>query len=501
VTATPLKTHQSAAGREEALHPRKGRLRRELSSFAVLLLTLSSLSPVVSVFGIGGDVLHQAGAGAATLFGLAILAALIWAVVYAELGSAYPYAGGDYVGVGRVLGGWAGCVTLALWASSAGPAVAFAAETLAPYVAQFAPGVPAPLVIFGGLAGALGVALLSVRRGAVVTGLFLAVETLALLILTVVGAGRPARGLDAILIHPVTLNASGALAPVALSVLGVAAISAVYGTVGGNQAINFGEELHDPHRRMGRVILLACVIGAFSTALPVIFVVMSAPDLHALLQSPAPFAQFLSSSLGHWAGPALSAGVALAIFNANIVAIMGMARIYFSLGRDRLFPGAINRLLSGVDVHSGTPRAATLVVGAYSAACCFVPAHALLVFSSGLLVYGWSLVCLAVLIGRSKGLTGAKGYWRSPLFPLAPVTGLGMALAFAIADLLDPGAGRPSLLLLGLVVAVALAWYQFVLRPRGWTPQLGEGADSEVAMAEPNGGPDEAGARDRGPLC
>ena len=478
-----LNARELATEQEDSLHPPKGRLRRELSSFAVLLLTLSSLSPVVSVFGIGGDVLHQAGAGAASLFGLAILAAVVWAVVYAELGSAYPYAGGDYVGVGRVLGGWAGMVTLALWALSAGPTVAFTAETLAPYVAQLAPQLPAPLVIFGGLAGALGVALLSVRRGALVTGLFLAIETIALVVLIVVSAGRPARSIGAILVHPVALNASGALGPVSLSVLGLAAISAVYGTVGGNQAINFGEELNDPHRRMGRVVLLACLIGAFATALPVILVVISAPDLGALLRSPAPFAQFLSARLGPWAGPALSAGVALAIFNANIVTIMGGARLYFSLGRDGLFPGSVNRMLSGVDAHSGTPRAATLVVGAFSAGCCFVPEHVLLVFLSGLLVYGWSLVCIAVLIGRMKGLTGAKGYWRSPLFPLAPVVGLGMSVAFAIADLLDPAAGRPSLLLLGLVVAAALAWYHFVLRRRGWTPQLG---DSGVTAAKPD---------------
>jgi len=469
-----LNARELATEREEALHAPKGRLRRELSSFAVLLLTLSSLSPVVSVFGVGGDVLHQAGAGAAMLFGLAIAAALVWSVVYAELGSAYPYAGGDYVGVGSVLGGWAGVVTLVLWAVTTGPSIAFVAETMVPYLAQLAPQLPPALVIFGGLAAAVGVALLSVRRGAWITGLFLAVETVAVVVLMVVGASRPARGLDAIVFHPMALNAAGGLAPVALSVLGLGAISAVYATVGGNQAIYFGEELADPHKRMGRVVLMACLIGAFATAVPVILVVISAPDLGALLRSPAPFAQFLSAALGPWAGPALSAGVALAIFNANIVAIMGGARLYFSLGRDGLFPGPVNRLLAGVDAHSGTPRAATLVVGAFAAGCCFVPAHALLVFMSGLLVYGWSLVCFAVLIGRMKGLTGGEGYWRSPLFPLAPVLGLGMAVAFTIADLLDADAGRPSLLLLGGVVVVALAWYQFGLRRRGWTPQLGE---------------------------
>ncbi len=468
-----LNAGELAAEAEAPPHAPKSRLRRELSSFAVLMLTLSSLSPVVSVFGVGGDVLHQAGSGAAVLFGAAILAAVVWSVVYAELGSAYPYAGGDYVAVGSVLGGWAGVVTLVLWAVTAGPSIAFSAEALVPYVAQLAPQLPTPLVTFGGLAGALALALLSVRRGALVTGVFLAVETVAVVVLIVVGASHPVRTPVSVLLHPVLLGASGGLVPVTLSVLGLGAISAVYATVGGNQAINFGEELRDPHKRMGRVVLMACLIGAFATALPIVFVVLSAPDLGALLRSPAPFAQFLTTAMGPWAGPALSAGVALAIFNANIVSIMGQARLYFSLGRDGLFPKPVNRLLSGVDAH-GTPRAATLIVTAFSAACCFLPGHTLLVFISGLLVYGWSLVCIAVLVGRRRGQTGANGYWRSPLFPLAPVVGLCMAAVFTVADLFDADAGRPSLLLLGLVVVAALAWYHLGLRRRGWRPQLGE---------------------------
>jgi amino acid transporter len=469
-----LTERELATETEETRRAAKGGLRRELSSFAVLLLTLSSLSPVVSVFGMGGDVLHQAGAAAAGLFGFAILAAVVWAVVYAELGSAYPYAGGDYVGVGRILGSWAGVVTLAIWAVTAGPSLAFAAQTLTIYVRQLAPQFPAPAVTFVGLAGALAVALMSVRRGALITGLFLAVETIAIVVLIAVGAGRPVRGASAILVHPMAMGAGGSLAPVAFSVIALAAVSTVYATVGGNQALFFGEELKDPHRRMGPVVIMACMGGAFATALPIIFVVLSAPDLGALLRSPAPFAEFLSARLGAWAGPALSAGVAVAIFNANIVQLMGSARLYFSLGRDGLFPTPVNRLLSRVDLHSGTPRAATLVVAAFAAGCCLLPAHTLLVFMTGLLVYGWSLVCLALLVGRHKGLTGAPGYWRAPLYPLAPLAGLAMAVGFTLADLADKDAGRPSLLLLGLVVVAALAWNQFGLRRRGWTPQLGD---------------------------
>ena len=40
-------------------------LRRQLSGLGVLLLALSSLSPVLSAYGIGSDVLVHAGTGAA----------------------------------------------------------------------------------------------------------------------------------------------------------------------------------------------------------------------------------------------------------------------------------------------------------------------------------------------------------------------------------------------------------------------------------------------------
>lgn len=423
----------------------------------------------------GGDVLHQAGTGAGGLFLLAIGAAVVWGVVYAELGSAYPYAGADYVGVGSILGGGPGVLVLALWAVTAGPTTAFSIKIIADYCAELAPGVPPMLITFGSLAAAIVVALLAVRTSAIVTGLFLAIEMLAVLALIVLGARAPARGLDSLLIHPVMIAHGGVVAPVSAAVMSLAAVSAVYATVGGNQALMFGEELHDPHRRMGGVVLTACLCGAFCTALPVVFVALSARNLSAILASSAPFATFVDQALAPWAGKALSAGVALAVFNATIVAIMGNARLYFSLGRDKLFTPSVNRALATVDKASGAPRIATLVVGAFSALCVFVPSHTLLVFFSGLLVYGWALVCLAVLVGRRKGLTGAHGYWRSPLFPLAPVAGLAMAAVFTVADLMD-SSGRPSLLLLGGVLVAAWLWYRFVLsrRPGGWAPLLTE---------------------------
>lgn len=453
-----------------------GRLRKELSSFGVLLLTLSCLSPVFSIYGVGSDVLQHAGTGAAGLFVLGIGAAVVWAVVYAELGSAYPYAGGDYVGVGSVLGRWAGVVTLAVWAVTAGPQIAFEAEVIADYIGELAPGLPQYVSVFGSVAASVLVALLAVRTGALVTGLFLAVEMAAVVVLIVAGFWHPARGLDTVIANPMAFGEDGLLVPASFAVLALGGLSAAYATVGGNQAIFFGEELGDPHRRMGRVILMAALTGAVATAVPVVAVVLGTQDLGAIFKSPAPFAAFMNEFGGPWAGKALSAGVALAIFNALIAQVMAYSRLFFSLGRDALFTAPVNRLLAGVHGPSGSPRAATLVIGVFSALCCFLSSHVLLIFITGLLVYGWGLVCLAVLVGRLRGLTGQPGHWRSPLFPLGPVLGLAMAVIFTVADIADADAGRPSLILLGIVVVAAVLWGEFVLkrRPGGWAPTLGD---------------------------
>jgi amino acid transporter len=122
------------------------RLHRKLSSFGVLLLTLSCLSPVFSIYGVGSDVLLHAGTGAAAAFICGIGVAIVWAVVYAELGSAYPYAGGDYVGVGSILGAWAGFASLTAWAVTLAPTIAFLAKTITVYVGDLVPAASSPSV-------------------------------------------------------------------------------------------------------------------------------------------------------------------------------------------------------------------------------------------------------------------------------------------------------------------------------------------------------------------
>jgi len=448
-------------------------LHRRLTSFDLLLLTLSCLSPVFSVYGPGSDVLQHAGTGAALLFLFGIGAAAIWGIVYAEFGSAFPYSGGDYVGVGTVLGPATGFACLAAWAVFVVPISAYLAIMVGTYVGQVLPAVSVQTVTFGSLAVATAIALLAVRTNALLTGIFLAVELLAVLALIVAGLWHPP-GSMAVLTHPLIPDGSGHWVPVATTTMAMGAVSAAFATAGGNQAIAFGEELIDPHRKMGRVILVACLLGAVATALPVMAVAWNAGRYAAIFRSDAPFSAFVSTIAGPAAGRALSVAVALAVFNALIAQMLFSARLFFSFARDGIFPSRINRALAKVHERSGAPRVATLVVGAGAACCCLLGPHVLLVFVSGVIVYSLGFVSMAVLVGRRRGQTGAPGFWRSPCYPLMPILGLALALAFGIAEWSDPEAGRPSLIFLGAMVLAAVAWYRCVLkrRPGGWAPRV-----------------------------
>jgi amino acid transporter len=435
---------------------------------------MSCLSPVFSIYGVGGDVLKSAGSGAAGLFLFGIGTAVVWALVYAELGAAYPYAGGDYVGVGSILGPSAGFASLAAWAVTAGPAIALEAQVIATYVVDLTSTVAPTIIAYVALTAAVAIALMNVRTSAAVTGLFLGIEMLTVLILIGAGMAHPTRNLGVVLAYPTAINDAGKLTLVSAATLALGAVTAAYDTIGGNQAIGFGEELQNPHRNMGRVIVLAGLIGAVTTALPIIMVVLSAGDLLRVLRSPAPFSAFVSAAVGPTAARVLSAVVVVAVFNALIAQIMFSARLYFSIGRDAILSHGINRMLARVHPQSGAPRGATIVVALFAGGCCLLPTHILIVFLQGLVTYTLALVCLAVLVGRRRGLTGQSGYWKSPLFPLAPMVGLCLAVAFCVADIMDAGAGRPSVLILGAVIVVAVLWYHWVLkqRPGGWAPRL-----------------------------
>jgi amino acid transporter len=143
-----------------------GSLQRVLGPIGVSLLTLSVLTPGASVLVAGVDVVHHAGTGAALAFLVGGLLTVIFTMSQAELGAAFPLAGGDYATVGNALGPRAGFIQFGLVLFGTPIFLALSAVGVSLYVRTLWPGASAPGIAIAAVATSAMIAILNIRTGA-----------------------------------------------------------------------------------------------------------------------------------------------------------------------------------------------------------------------------------------------------------------------------------------------------------------------------------------------
>jgi amino acid transporter len=112
----------------------------------------------------------------------------------------------------------------------------------------------------GGGAGSTACGLLNIRVNALVTGVFLAVEVAALIAVCWRWAYRT--GAVPCRCSPIRSDAEPmALVPASLSAIGLATTIAIFALNGYGMAVYFGEEMHDAHRKIARVILTSFAVS------------------------------------------------------------------------------------------------------------------------------------------------------------------------------------------------------------------------------------------------
>jgi amino acid transporter len=436
-------------------------LRRSLGVVGILFLTLSAITPASSVFIIVPEMLKDAGTGALWAMLIAGVVCVATAYLYAELSSAWPVAGGEYVMVAHTLGPLPGFVILGVNTINNFIFPAVVGLGLSDVLAAVIPGLrPVPVAVAMVVACTL-LSVLRIRFNAWLTGLFLAVELAALLTLFLLGVLDPVRPLGPMLVHP-----AGAVDAVAASGIGLATTVAIFALNGYGNAVYLAEEMREPAKRIARVILLALVLTLVVEIAPLAAVLAGAPDLKALFASPDPFGLFVtvrgSPALAGW----VSLGVAVAIVNAAIACIISFARFFYSTGRDCAWGRPFDGWATAVHPRFGTPWIATLIVGAVGTAACFVPLPLLLVLSGAGIAVTYLAMAFAALAGRWTGAAAHSPY-RMPLFPLAPfVTVAALAYVFW-TSWFDLETGRPGLIATGAQMLLSAAYYILVVKRRG----------------------------------
>ncbi|TCO50672.1 APC family permease [Actinocrispum wychmicini] len=439
--------------------PKPG-LKRGLRVLGALLITLSAVSPASSVFIIAPGVMKQAGTGAIWSFLAAAVVGVFMAFVYAELASAFPLTGGEYAIVGRTLGRLPGFMIMGLILFTQVIIIAVIALGVGIYLSAVFPGLNGPVVAAVTVLVAAVFGVLDVRLNAWVTGLFLAVEIVALVIVSSLGLLHVERPL---LAEPV---AGSPPSTATLAMIAAATAIAIFAYNGYGSAVVLGEETSDAPRKIARTILWALVITVIAELIPVIAVVLGAPSLDGLFGAENLMEYFITSRSSSGLNTVISFAIALAIINAVLAILLLTARLFFSTGRDSVWPKAANRALSSIHPRFNTPWIATLIVGVLSAAVCFVDLDTLLVLTGSSLIIVYAALCFGAIVGRRNGST-AHGAYKMPLYPLPPVLAIiGMGyVTYQTAT--DPTVGRPSLFVtLGVLVAAAI---YYVFRRRHWT--------------------------------
>jgi amino acid transporter len=467
-------------------------LSRSLKVLGNIAITMSAVTPASSVFIIVPLIIVTAGTGSFLAMVFAAVIGVFMAFCWAELSAAFPIAGGDYAlvwhafkGKSKPLAGPVSMVTFALFMAS----IVFIPAVIALGTAQylgvvwtFDPKVAGAVVMLI----SAGVAILNIRLNAVLTGCFLAIELIALMVLTVLGfAHFHASNFGKLFSGWKLGNANGGLDPVKLGVILTATAVAVFAYNGYSGAVFFAEETKGSSHGIARAILWSLVITVAAELIPTTAVLVGAPNLAKTTASFSVMNDFLLATSNKTVNTVVSLGIALAILNAVIAIILEFGRVLYASGRDRAWPGPVNDAMAAVSQRFKSPWFSTALVGVVGAVLCLtVSLNTLIVLTGASLVLNYAFVAVAAIVGRATGATDHSPY-KMPWWPAPPILAL-IALVY-VTTKQTPLALKVTgiTMLIGLVYWAAVIWPQ---KGKAWNlkePILDEAAHIEVPVKMP----------------
>jgi len=375
----------------------------------------------------------------AMFFGLWIaggIASLIGALCYAELGSAYPNAGGEYHFLRRAYGN--SLAFLFAWSRMTmiqTGVIAAIAFVFGDYASQLVPIGKHSSALYAA-AAVLGMTALNVAGSYqgkwAQNTLTLA---LALAILVVVAAGLAHGG-------GAPPNADGGAAQIPVSGLAMIFVLLTYG--GWNEAAYLTAEMHQLRRNIVRALLLGIV---FVTVLYLLLnlAYFNTLGLEGMRSSKAVAADLMRATFGDYGAAALSLMVMLSALSALNASVFTGARTNYALGRDFALVGFLGRW----DARGMTPVNGLLLQGALSlilvVLAAFTPDgfETLVAYTAPAFWFFFLLTAMSLFVLRRQQPVNAEPF-RVPLYPITPLLFCALCAymlysSFSYALSLNPG--------------------------------------------------------------
>jgi basic amino acid/polyamine antiporter, APA family len=337
--------------------------RRELTLFDTTCIIVGIIigsgvyRTIPSVAGISPNVTWLIG-----LWLLGGVLSLIGAVCYAELATAYPKEGGDYVYLTRAFGRSVGFLFAwcQLWIVRPGSigAMAFLFADYANQIWPQAEGHTAAWVLVGYAASSIvaltAVNILGVREGKWTQNALTVAKVLGLGVIVAVGFVHPAPATT----HEVAAASSG----LSLSDFGMTMVFVLFAYGGWNEMAFVSAEVKHPRKNILRSLLIGTL------AVTVIYVLANVAFLNALglegCRHATVATDVLGLGIGPWAGQAISILICISALGAINGQIFTGSRIYYAMGSDHRLYAWLGRW----NARRGTPVCSLLIQGAITLA-------------------------------------------------------------------------------------------------------------------------------------
>jgi basic amino acid/polyamine antiporter, APA family len=339
----------------------------------------------------------------------------IGSLVYAELASTYPHAGGDYHYLMRAFGDR--MAFLFAWARMSviqTGSIAFSAFIFGDYMSRVLPlGGYSPAIYAALLVVALtGVNIIGVREGTGTQKLLASLEVIGVLMLIVVGLA---------LVSPAPVPAAAPAAGPSAGSFGLIMVFVLLTYGGWNEAAYVSAELQNPQKNIVRGLLLSIL------AVTVLYVLVNLAYLRALgvsgiAQSQQVAADVMRIPFGELGATIISVFVAISASTTANASVFTGSRSSFALGRS-FSPFA---RLGHWNPGTGTPVNALLVQGGISLALVFLGAltrngfQTMVDYTAPVFWFFFMLTGVSLFVLRKKE-PAAQRPFRVPLYPVTPL--------------------------------------------------------------------------------
>ena len=425
-------------------------LSRELNVFESVLITLSCVSPASAVFIIVPVLFSGFGTVSFVSMLIASLIGIAMALCWAELGAAYPLTGGDYCIVNRAIGPAWGFATFSVFLVLAPCILPLFALGLGGYLKVVIDVDPKLLAVLATVAAAV-VAIFKVRIAAAISGVFLAVEIVALAVVAYLGFAHAERPMTELL-HPMVTDANGVAAPATFTLILTSLAVAVFSQAGFNTPTYLSEETAGPSAGIARAVLWSLFAVVVTMMIPITAVLLGARSIVELGKTPD-LTAFVVDRGGATLNVILSLAIAGAIFNAMIAIFIVNARLLYSSGRDQAWPERINASFARIHSTYRTPWFAVVAIAAVQIGVILsMDIVSLTTFISVFFGIAYCLIALAAIVSRLKDRERPRPY-RMPLWPLPPLLAF-VALAYVIFQ-----QSAKDLWIAAITIALSLGYY------------------------------------------